>query len=746
MQDTNGSTTNFFSKLKSHILDHWHAMRAYFAAKTAALKAFFGQIDMGINKNVFWAAFLMCSLMAMILLLFDTYYYANSFKVATKKILESSCHISKMRIKEYTMAFVRSTKLSVSMVKDNVISPSTDYEQFYGYLLQQLKNKPEFINIFLTNPEGDLFLLTRIKDKNKATTYAMIKALKKADATEITEIVLDADGQKISTTTHVAPQPDPRLRPWYLKAVKDKKITWSDPYIFHPYSNYIMPIPGITVSSPIYAADGQLLGVFGIDMQFENLSYAMKDIGLTQGAAILILADDGLFKKKIYPYQPNLPMTLTASANDKLIFSDINFAFSNNSFALYRQNLRNDFFYNYNIAGVSYAIFYCKLDDVINNSWYAATVVPMDSMNWHLERNKLMLLFYAGITLGTLLFLFFIFSNQFAKAIKQIVNYTNGIKNMDFSQQLTIVSHIKEIKLLGKTMVLMADIIKSFSRYVPAELIRKIIKSGVASHIEGESYEMSILFIDICNFSNIVENMKPQDVMEYLSRYFDQMTKVVYGKSGVLDKYIGDAIMCFWGAPYIDDKHALHACQCAVLFFEALEEINKQFKLQRLPQISVRVSVATGPAVMGNVGSSDRLSYTVLGNTVNIASRLEALNKVYGTEILISENTYNQVQGQLLCRLVDRVAVRGLTNGIYIYEIFRRANMYAVSTEELLDYNKDFANAFKFYEVGDWEKAIALFEELTKKYSNDKLSVLYLDRCKILFKNPPVDWNGIWKF
>jgi adenylate cyclase len=182
------------------------------------------------------------------------------------------------------------------------------------------------------------------------------------------------------------------------------------------------------------------------------------------------------------------------------------------------------------------------------------------------------------------------------------------------------------------------------------------------------------------------------------------------------------------------------------MFFEALAVINKQWKLRRLPEVSVRVSVSSGQTVIGNVGSYNRLSYTAIGNNVNIGSRLVELNKLYGSQILISEDTYRQVKDQFLCRLVDRVSVRGQTKSIYIYEIFRRDDMQVISQEQLADYNKGFFDAFKFYEVGDWDKSLLLFENLSKVYPKDNLLLLYIDRCKLLKSRNPNDWDGVWKF
>jgi adenylate cyclase len=220
------------------------------------------------------------------------------------------------------------------------------------------------------------------------------------------------------------------------------------------------------------------------------------------------------------------------------------------------------------------------------------------------------------------------------------------------------------------------------------------------------------------------------------------MSKVIIDYGGTIDKYIGDAVMAFWGAPLDDALHAFHACQTALEMMVALEHLNGSLLERSKPAISVRIGINTGFAVVGNVGSNDRLSYTAMGDSVNVGSRLQDINKIYKSEILVSAGTYELVKHFFHFRLLDHVAVRGKKEGIYVYQML-------LPRDPLIDgldvYNAEFKQAFDCYQRGEWDASINLFQKMIMSYPNDGLIRLFLERCICFKNNPPAGWQGIWR-
>ena len=293
-------------------------------------------------------------------------------------------------------------------------------------------------------------------------------------------------------------------------------------------------------------------------------------------------------------------------------------------------------------------------------------------------------------------------------------------------------SRIKEICYMADSFMKMKSALSSFQRYMPTTLVKNLISSGKVAEVGGETKEMTLLFSDIEDFTPTSESMSPQKVMQYLSEYFQAITKIIINTRGTVDKYIGDGAMAFWGAPIDDAEHALHACQAAVRIQAACAQLNNRS----------RIGINTGQVIVGNVGSDDRLSYTALGDDVNLASRLENLNKEYKTYTLVSENTYRVVKDYFKFRLIDKVAVKGKKQGSCVYELLGEKT--DIPDMQLERYNQSFREAFTLYERGEWEKALQLFSELAAENKQDYVLQMFVERCQVFCKKPPENWTGIW--
>jgi len=272
-----------------------------------------------------------------------------------------------------------------------------------------------------------------------------------------------------------------------------------------------------------------------------------------------------------------------------------------------------------------------------------------------------------------------------------------------------------------------------FGKYVSSEVAKEILSHGTENlALKGEKREITILFSDIRDFTSISEKLSPEDLVQFLNKFLSSMTEVIVERRGVVDKYIGDAIMAFWGAPLKEERHAELACEAALEMKNKLEEIT--------PRISVGIGINTGEAIVGNMGSAQRLNYTAIGDAVNTASRMEGLNKQYETSIIIGESTYQKVKNIFTCRKIDLIRVKGKEKPLYIYELLGKHIGVDEETKIMI---RHFEEGFGYYTQKKWSLAIAEFRKVLK-IREDKASRIFIKRCIKLKKTPPKNWDGVF--
>lgn len=280
---------------------------------------------------------------------------------------------------------------------------------------------------------------------------------------------------------------------------------------------------------------------------------------------------------------------------------------------------------------------------------------------------------------------------------------------------------------------------KAFSTYVSPYLVSEIMKDPDKLSLGGEKRVISVLFSDIRGFTAISENMSPDDLVILLNEYFNPMTRIVLDEQGTLDKYIGDAVMALYNAPVEIDNHPKRACESALQMVAQLPDLNKIWTGRGWPCIDIGVGVHTGEAVVGNMGGELRFDYTAIGDTVNLASRLEGMTKIYGVKIIVSEITYQSIRSDYALRELDKVRVKGKNEPVRIYELMGdHSNAH-------LTLMKGFAIALNAYRAGQFASAKIGFQKLVSSYPDDIPTRLYIDRCNEFEKNPPADgWDGVY--
>jgi adenylate cyclase len=280
-----------------------------------------------------------------------------------------------------------------------------------------------------------------------------------------------------------------------------------------------------------------------------------------------------------------------------------------------------------------------------------------------------------------------------------------------------------------------------FGQYVPEKHIDEMLKTSGSFSLHGEDRMMTVLFADIRNFTTISEPMSASELKELLNQFFTPMTEVIFKYKGTIDKYIGDLIMAFWGAPLKDKRHAQHAISAALEMQKVAATLNTTFEKRGWPDIKIGIGLNSGLMSVGDMGSKFRRNYTVLGDAVNLASRVEGLTKFYGVNLMVAENTYHD-QPKFLFRQLDQVRVKGKKLGITIYEVI--STMTEATPAKIAEI-KASDTALQDYFQQRWDEAERKFSELNAAHPDTKLYKLYLERISEFKQTPPpADWDGIY--
>ena len=299
------------------------------------------------------------------------------------------------------------------------------------------------------------------------------------------------------------------------------------------------------------------------------------------------------------------------------------------------------------------------------------------------------------------------------------------MQKFDLSNDEIISSRIIEISNMADAVSNMKNGLRSFKKYVPAELVSELITLHKEAELGAEKRRLTIFFCDIVGFTTISESLSPEELANRMGVYFDGMTKIIMKHKGTVDKYIGDSIMAFWGAPHSCEDQAVRACKATLECRQFVEELSKKWEAEGLCGFYTRFGINTGEAVVGNFGYEERLNYTVMGDNVNLASRLEGLNKEYGTEIMVSESTYLQARHVVAGRILDRAVVKGKTIGVTVYEVVDKLEALSVEDKKEIE---EFNTGMETFLSGKIEEAEAYFKDLAAKKPDCKRIPKVLER------------------
>ena len=284
----------------------------------------------------------------------------------------------------------------------------------------------------------------------------------------------------------------------------------------------------------------------------------------------------------------------------------------------------------------------------------------------------------------------------------------------------------------------------AFSQYLSPTVIDQIVENPDMLQLGGEKREMTPFFSDIQGFSTISEGLTPEDLVQLLNEYLTAMCDIVSSYHGTIDKFEGDAIIAFWGAPLELPDHATVACHAAIDMQKKNEEMRKTLREQNRPMLYTRIGMSSGPVVVGNMGSADRMDYTMMGDVVNLAARLEGVNKFYQTFTMIPQSTYELAKDDIDTRQLDIIRVVGKKEPISVYEVLERKNQTSSEKSGVVE---KFLKALKLYEERNFADASKEFEKVLAIDPDDGPSQTYVKRCGVFLETPPEkDWDGVYTF
>ncbi|MEX1115879.1 MAG: adenylate/guanylate cyclase domain-containing protein [Akkermansiaceae bacterium] len=332
------------------------------------------------------------------------------------------------------------------------------------------------------------------------------------------------------------------------------------------------------------------------------------------------------------------------------------------------------------------------------------------------------------------------YSRLISRPLLALADELARVERLDLDRRIEIRSAVREVVVMGKAVQSLQSGLRSFRKYVPADLVAELMALGQEARLSAEKREITVFFSDMVDFTTLAEKTTPERLVEHLAPYFDGMTRSIIENQGTVDKYIGDSIMAFWGAPRPMVNHATLACRAALQCRDHSRRIGEaHLRAGQMPMFT-RIGLNTGPAIIGNIGYEARLNYTAMGDTVNLGSRLEGLNRVYGTDIILSESTWQLARENFEARLLDVVAVKGKSIPVRIYELLgEKGSLDPARTCFVADYEQ----ALGCYLARQFAEGAERFSQLMELDPTDQASALLHLRCQhYLVQPPPATWQG----
>jgi len=608
-----------------------------------------------------------------------------------------------------------------TMIVKNVL-PVNDADKREFTFLSQLIAQPTISWVMFGWPDGEFFAAHKLGDSTVETIKvdrAMGMSQQQINRYELVEGDVKLEEHRLGSTSYAVTQQE-----WFTTAIQSEGSQWFKIETF-PEGNR----PSAGLAGPVEIGKDER-GVLGVMIEYARLSRFLSQLTVGKSGAAFLLDRDGSTiaapdagASEVTPRradQPLLPVALSAikqsvSAPD----------FDERSVRRVRE-IRNDEAYAVTLTPLAFP------------GWYLATVIPEAEFLGPVQATvRKLVMALAALIVAAGLLSAWLAQRLIGAPLVEVASEIKHVQHFDLDKVTRHTSRIDEIQNLSSAIADMAGGLSAFRKYIPADLVNTLVNSGIEARPDGSIRPMTVMFADVAGFTGLSERLGNQ-IIPLLSRYLDLMSKEISAQNGTVDKFIGDAVMAFWGAPAENPDHALAACKAALGGLRALRDANV-IDDQGEP-LKIRIGINSGDMLVGNIGSDVRLNYTVIGDAVNVASRLESANKSYGTDIIIGDETRRLAGDRIYVRELDLLAVYGRASGMAIYELLGIAS----EDEDPSTWTRFNEQGLKAYRARDFAGAIASFTQLLDLRPGDRPARAMIARCRQYQTSPPGDdWDGM---
>ena len=542
---------------------------------------------------------------------------------------------------------------------------------------------------------------------------------------------LDAEYQVLSTDHDQNYGYDPRTRPWFNPAIESDKAVATPPYVF---------FEGNTVAYTLSARTLDSQGVVGGDVALGTVSDALRT-GRATESSLAVLFDDATAVMAAADDADVLDLEGSSGVTQHTLASTGKPSYGVLS-SLYESGEREGVF-EVSADGKDWVISISQLsfgrDRHVNMGIMAPAGEVFAEVNERMRRN----LIIAGIGIGLGLLIAWFVAHNISKPIRILTNEAFQMRNFDLTDRPPVKSRIVEVHRLSQAVQTLRRAMADFGRYVPNQLVRRLVAGDMTAEIGGERREVTLLFTDIADFTSISEDMEPTTLMQEVSEYLAEAGRTLIEHGATIDKYIGDAIMAMWNAPVDQENHIELACQAALKTAVVIDNLNERRMAEGRPPFRTRFGLHVGEVVVGNVGSDERMNYTALGETVNLASRLEGLNKQLGTNILISKAVLGSLSEEFIARPVDVVRVKGTTHPLTVFELIVPGQYTNEDSAKV--HLESWQECYSSYTDRRWADAVTDLDRHIQDFPNDgPAKVLKARAASYRNSPPPDDWEGVF--
>lgn len=550
-------------------------------------------------------------------------------------------------------------------------------------------------------------------------------------------------GDELNPLRRGDPAADPRVFPSYELARRNERQSWTGIELRPTTTGPDVPV--LTCATPAYDAAGRLRAVVTVDLALTNLGTFLQGIslGATGYAFMAELQADGPARVVAHP-QATVVRVQDGGADRIATLAELGDRPAERLLQLARAasalpSDRNTPV-SFRIDGVDYTGSYGRIGPEGFPRWVLFTLVPVEEFMGDIRGAGVVVVAVAGAALigGALAGL--LLAGRVAKPLQELSEETARIRDLDLADRPAPVTSVSEVHRLAGDMQSMKVGLRSFQKLAPREYVAWLIRTGNEAKLGGLRREITVSFADTVGFTRLTESVEPEQLLALLTRVLERVSREVLESGGTIDKFNGDDVMAFWNAPADDPDHALHACMAALAGKAAVESLAAELLAEHLPPLSVRFGIATGDLIVGNVGSEDRMNYTVIGDAANLASRLQGVNRAYRTSILVSPATVEAAGPRVLVRPVDWVRVWGREQPVLVHELMALSKQ---ADPALLDLVREHTEGVRLYQQREWMAAADKFESVLRRRPGDGPASVLLDRCLSFGESEPLpDWDG----